>query len=789
MKTLHIKVLRDLSRMRGQLLPIALILASGLGVFVGMRSTMHSLESARSAYYAAQRFGHVFARLVRAPEHVAKQLAAIPGVQRVQTRVVADVTLDIPGLTDAATGRLVSIPALGSPAVNDLYLVRGRMPRAVDAAEVLASEAFVEAHDFALGASLTAIMNGNRQELRIVGVALSPEFTYALPPGVLFPDDKRFGVLWVPRESLAAAFDLEGAFNDVSLRIERDRSVAGVLAEVDRVLERYGGLGSIARAEQQSAFFVENELLQLRTISVMVPVLFLIVAAFLLNVVIGRIITSQREQIATLKAFGYRNREVGLHYALLVGAVVALGCLGGLGLGAWMGGAMTRLYGDYYRFPELPFRLGSMDIIAGLGISVTAAFFGAWSSIRRTVALRPAEGMRPEAPANYRATLMERIGLARLVPSAWRIVLRELERKPLRAAFTIFGVAMATALTIVNTFTIDAIEHMLNVQFGLNQRQDVTLTLVEPRALSALPELEHMPGVIHAEPFRAAPVRLRNGPRQKATAITGVPLTATLSSFLDSDLRQVEIPEEGLTLSTKLAKILEVGVGEMLQVEVLEGARLKTEIRVARIVENYVGLSANMSLSALARLLGEAQTMNGAWLLVDDMRLDELYAAVKATPTVAGVTSRNNLLASVRKLLDESIGVMLFVGHFFSLIMALGVLYNAARVTLAERSRELASMRVLGFRRREVGQILLGEFGLLVAIAIPLGLVIGYWGSAVMAMSPGYNSEQFRIPFVIAPATYARAVLTIVVAALLSGWSTWRKLDRIDLIEVLKSRD
>jgi len=789
LRAIDLKVLRDAASMRGQLAAIALVIACGVGVFVGMRATMGSLESARSAYYAHERFGDVFASLRRAPETVVRRLRSIPGVQRVQTRVVADVTVDVPGMTETAIGRLISIPDRGRPEVNDVRLRGGRMPEFGHWEEVLASEGFVQAHDLQPGDELTAVINGRRQRLRVVGTVLSPEYTYAVGPGSLFPDDRRFGVLWMRRRALATSFDMDGAFNDVSLDLARDADVEAVLQRVDDVLERYGGLGAIARADQTSAFFLENELVQLRTFSLMVPVLFLLVGAFLLNVVVGRIVASQREQIAALKAFGYRDLEVGLHYAKLVAIVLASGCLVGFALAAWMGTAMTRMYTEYYRLPELAFRIGAREAIEALGLSSAAAAVGAWAAVRRTVALPPAEGMRPEAPGSFRPTVLERLGLSRHVPTSARIVLRELERKPLRAMLSVAGIAAATGLTVLNSFTLDSIVHMLNVEFGLQQHEDMNLTLFEPRSVGALSDLRALPGVLLVEPYRSVPVKLHSGPRSKSTAITGIRRTGRLYGLVDVDLNPVTIPEDGLVLSRKLAGILQVEAGDSVRVEVLEGARHERDVQVVRLVETFVGTTAHMDLTALCRMLGEPESLNGARLLVDDASVGDLHAAVKGSPAVAGVISRDAVLSTVRSMLDENLGTFVLISLSFSLAMAFGVLYNAARITLSERARELASLRVLGFRRSEVAAILLGEIALLVAIALPLGLAGGRALAGLMVRTPGYNNEQFRLPLVIAPSTYATAALAVVLAAAVSGWSAWRKLDRIEIVEVLKARD
>lgn len=789
LKAIDVKVLRDLIRMRGQVMAIVLVIACGVGVYIGMSSTMRSLQAARAGYYAQQRFGDVFVSLKRAPAHVGRGLTAIPGVQGVQTRVVADVTLDVPGLMEAVSGRLVSLPDHGPPLVNDLHLRAGRLPDIGAWEEVVASEAFMEAHGFPLGKRVGAVINGTWVQLKIVGTALSPEYTYATAPGQLFPDDRRFGVFWMRRSALASALDMIGAFNDASLRIEGAAHVEEVIARVDDILAKYGGLGALAREDQHSAFFLENELTQLEAFAYFIPILFLGVGAFLLNIVLGRLVAGQRGDIATLKAFGYRDSEVGLHYAKLIGVIITLGWLLGLLLGVWMGALLIRFYGGYFRFPELPYLLGLRAPIEGLVISAIGACLGAGAAVRRTVALPPAEAMRPEAPPVYKPTIIKRIGLEELLPTSVRIVLREFGRKPLRGVLSVTGVAMATALTVAMAFSQDAVRYVLNVEFGLGQREDVRVHLVDPRGTGGVTELEHLPGVLHAEPFRSVPVTLSSGRHSKRTEITGLPPDATLVGLLDEDLRDRPVAEEGLVLSRKLAELLDVRPGDAVHVEVLEGDRQEHEVPVTRVVEGFIGTTAYMSLGALCRMLDEPSTLNGARLIVDESELPDLHAAVKRTPLIGAVTSRNTVLRTVREMLDDNLGTMVRISVGFALVMAFGVLYNTARITLAERSRELATLRVLGFRRSEVAGILVGEMALVVLVAIPLGLLAGYGLAAGLVQSPGYDTEQFRLPLVVASATYATAVLVVLSAGLISGWSAWRRLDGFDIVEVLKTRD
>lgn len=789
MTALDTKVLRDARRMSAQLAATALVMACGIAVFVGMRATMRSLDSAREAYYAAERFAHAFTHLERAPESVAHRLRELPGIELLETRIVADVRLDMPRMPEPALGRVISLPDHAAPAVNGVRLRSGRLPAPGRYDEVLASEAFAAAHGLRLGETIDAVIKGKRQTLRVVGTGISPEYTYSLGPASIFPDDLRFGVLWMRREGLAAAYEMTGAFNDVVARTARDASIRDVLHRLDLALAEYGGVGAVERADQPSAFFVANELEQLATLALVFPMLFLAVASFLVHMVIGRTLTTQREQIAALKAFGYRDREIGLHYAKLIGLVVTAGSFLGVVLGSALGTHMMRMYSEFFRFPHMPFVLGVPETLGAIGATTLAAGLGAWASVRRSVRMPPAEALRPEAPPLYRPALLERLGLDRLVPPAARMVLREIERKPLRAALTVAGIAMATGLTVANAFTFDSVQRMLVVEFGLSRLDDLQLTLIEPRALSTLSDFRHLPGVMLAEPLRTVPVRLRARHRSRSITLQGWQQHATLRALVDERLSPVVMPRDGLVLSRKLAEILAVDAGDSLDVEILEGKRRHVTVPVSRVVETYVGIAAHMELAALSEVLGETAAMNGVALTFDDRRRDAFHTEQRRTPVIVGVSSRAHALDSARDLLDEHIGTWMTISLSFSLAMAFGVLYNSVRISVAERTRDIAALRVLGFRRNEIAGILFGELALLTIVAVPLGLALGRTLAWVLVHSPGFDTEQFRLPYVISTRTDAIAVLTVAAAAVASALAGWRKIGKMDMVAILKTRD
>ena len=787
MRAIHRKLLRDLWHIKGLGLAISLVIAAGVTMAIMYLSNFESLRRTQQAYYERFNFAEVFAACKRAPLHLERRIEQIPGVAAADTRVVANVTLDVEDLEEPVVGRLISIPERDTATLNDVAILVGRYIEPGRSDEVLVSEGFALARDLAPGDSVTAILNGRRRELDIVGIALSPEYVYNIRPSDILPDEGRFGLLWMGREALATAFDMEGGFNDVALTLMPGASEDEVIARLDRLLEPYGGLGAIPRSLQLSHWYLDMELTGLQSVGVLIPSIFLAVAAFLLNVVMNRIISVQREQIAALKALGYTSFEIGAHYTQWSLIIALVGGLLGTVFGGWMGSEMIKLYNNYLRFPFLEYRLSSGIAAGALATSFVAAILGAFGAVRRAVALPPAEAMRPEPPASYRPSLIERMGLTRWLSQPARMVMRNLQRRPGRAVASVTGIAMAVAMLIVGLFFLDAFDELMYVQFNVAQRQDLTVTFVEPASSGALHEIGRLPGVVHAESMRSVPVRLRHDHRSRQVAIMGLAGKPRLQRVVDTSLAAVELPPEGLVLTTKLAELLEVVPGDRVVLEVLEGARPVRQAIVADLVDEYMGMSAYMDAGALHRLMREGGNLSGAFLRIDAARAGELYRRLKLIPAVAGVALKSAAVDELNRVKDESFGIMIFFNVLFAGIIAFGVVYNAARISLSERSRELASLRVLGLTRGEISFILLGELAVVTLVAIPIGLVVGY-GLASLVITV-YDTEVYRFPLMVSARTYGFAALVVLLAATFSGLAVRRKLDHLDLVEVLKTKE
>lgn len=782
------KLWRDLWLMRGQALAIVLVIAAGVSTYVMARCTLVSLKRAQETYYAQYRFAEVFAHLKRAPRSLEQRISEIPGIAQTMTRIVVTVKADMPGMSEPVTARLISIPERGPPLVNQLHLRTGRYIEPGRVGEVLVSEGFAKSHRLVPGDSVSVVVNGRLRELSIVGVALSPEFIFQIRDGDVMPDDRRYGVFWMGEAELAAAFDLQGAFNDVVCTFSAGANTADVLKRLDDLTAPYGGLGAIGRANQSSHEFVTNEMQELRGMAVVVPTIFLGISAFLLNMVVSRLIAMQREQIAALKAFGYTSREIGWHYTQLVLLFVVLGVIIGTLGGFYLGALVTRMYTHFFHFPVFAFYPDYLVVLSACGISSTAATLGTLTSVRRAVSLPPAEAMRPEPPTRFGPSLLERLGPGRSFSEPTKLIFRQLERAPIKSALTCCGIALSVAVLILGSFMLDAVNYAIDSQYNVAMREDLTVLLVDPSTTHTMDAINRLPGVRISEPMRAVSTRLSHGSRFRRLVVVGLSDQAELHRLIDINGQEVALPQEGIVLSRKLGEVLGVQVGDPLLMEVLEGRRGIVEIPVTGLITDFAGTAAYMNRQYLNHILQEGDIVSGAFVAADSGSIDSLYHSLKNAPRVASVNIKGSALKSFRDTVASNLLVMRSFVVSLAAIITVGVVFNSTRISLAERSRELATLRVIGFTRRETSLLLLGELGLLVTIAIPLGLLMGY-GLAAFLIRFSYDTELFRMPLVINRSTYGFAVVSTLLSALGSALVVRHLLDRLDLIAVLKTRE
>lgn len=785
MRTLHRKLLRDLAGLKGQVAAIAVVIAGGVMTLMISVTSLDAIRLSMERFYATHQLADVFASVNRAPEVMAERLREIPGINLVETRVVAPVRLEVPGFDDPVRGTLLSVPDGRQPSLNRLHMVAGSLPESGRANQVVVSEPFAEAHGLGIGDRVRVIIRGRYETLVISGIALSPEFIYQVAPTDLLPDYERYAVMWMNRRALGNAFAMDGAFNNVVASVQAGASTAGVIEHLDRLLAPYGGIGAHDREDLMSHRILLEEIAQLRVMAVVLPGVFLGVSAFLLSVLMGRIVNTQRQQIAVIKAFGYDERDLAVHYALLTGLMVAIGVILGVALGSVTGDLMAALYAEYFRFPETVTRLQLRVVVLAALVAALAAGVGTFRAVAAAVRLPPAQAMRPPAPEQFSRGWMDRSVAGRWLAQTTRIILRNLSRHRLKSAMTITGIGLSGALLLLGSYQFNAVTHMIDTQYRKVLKMDTHVTFIEPTSAHVLAELRALPGVQYAEGYRSVPVRLRNGHLSERNAIEGLPASPQLRGLVDRDLRPIELPAEGLFMTDFLADQLELRPGDRLVVEIMEGRRRVLEMTLAGTVDEPLGLGTYMRLDALNALMREGPAITGTWLLSDPDRRDALYARLWEAPRVAGIGMISQAEDGLRQYMEDTVLVLMSILLLLAGSITFALVYNNARIAFAERARELATLRVLGFTRAQVGWVLIGEIALLTLLAIPIAWLLGTLFAWLLSLA--FSMDMIRIPFHITHQSYAFAAAGVLVASLLSVVLIARRLRHLDMVAALKS--
>lgn len=749
--------MRDLRRTRAEGLAVALVASCAVATAVMAANVRGTLEASLAAYYEEYDFADVFATAARAPDSLLPALRDLPGVIAAETRIAAWAVLMPPAMEVPAVGRILSLPDGRRATVNRIALQAGRNVAAGHPDEVVVSHPFAAAHGLSPGHTLAARIGGGLRTLTVVGVALAPEAVFAVGPGQIVPDDRRFGHLWMSRRALGEALDYQDMFNEVVLRMNSATDAALARRQLDALLAPFGGVASHGRADHPSHAFVQGQLDQVAGLAVVLPPVFLLVAGFLVHGALRRMVAIERRQIGILKSLGIEARTIRRHYLLYAGAIMALGALLGVALGTWMGIELTHLYARFFRFPVMVPVTDVAAMLTVLALVAIVAYIAAAGAVRRAMRLTPAEALRPAPPFAYgRALPWPALG------ARSHMLVRQLLRHKGRAGLTFGATALAMGLIVATAFSFDALDHMIRVTAD-GERQDVTVLTPFPVPEVVLQRLRSMPGVRHAEGFRTSPAELVAGSRRHAAPLTGLPLDGTLRRLLSPDLRPLPPPADGIALTARLADLLAVRPGDEVQL-LLPGAATPRNVTVAALTEQYFGVEATIALPVLNEWLGDGHRFTGARVALEPGAGPDFARALQDVPALAGYVDKHATLAAFRTTMMRTLTVLVSFFVLFAVLITAGVIYSSGRVLFGERRTDLAVLRALGYPRRDVTVLLLAELMVPVLLALPLGAALGRLFGWVIVQ--GLDSPLFRVPLVIGPRTDAAAILaTLLVTA------------------------
>jgi putative ABC transport system permease protein len=787
MLALNKKLLRDLWHMKVQTFSIAIIVIGGIAILLSSWSSYQSLKNARDNFYTNSSFANIFAEFKRAPAGLISQLQQIPGIQSIEGRILIDGIANIPNQEEPAVTRIISIPSGMQPTLNKLYLRKGRLPMEGTETEVAIHEGFAKAHRLQPGDQFQVLIEGHREDVRVVGIAISPEYIYALSAASPLPDDVHFGVLWMSYQTISRLAKQRDAINSITANLNPHFSPPEVIAKLDQVLKNYGALGAYTREQQISHMFVQDEISQQKGTAIVTPLIFLSVSAFLIHVIFSRLIALNRAQIATLKAIGLSNWEVAQHYLKLVILMSLVGTLPGIAIGALMGRAFSKIYLDFYHFPELNFTLSYAAMGIGILCGIGPGILGAWQSIRNAFLLVPAEAMRPLMPPPFHRTLFDKVLPKKKISPMSKIIFRNMFHRPDRLLMIILGMATALGIIVTSLSWSDMISQLLETQFQRIQREDISINFLRPVSANGLQELKKMDGVLSVEGYRSAPIRIRYLNHKREIFLTGWPELTQMRQALSLNLEKIILPDEGLILGRFFYKNWGVREGDTVEIEMLEGTQKKIFLKVAGFSDEMLGLSASVKIQYLWKIFEEQTGYNMATIKADSKKINQLYIELKDIPEISSVVLKTSMYKGFQNTMGKIIRISTLILVTFALAIAIGVIYNSIRVNFSERSWEMASLRVLGFEKWDVFAIIFVEVALQVVLCIIPGCIFGYWFTRLSLQ--GIHTETFALPVIIHSQTYIKASLIVLFSLVVSSWLVYRMIDKLSLVDALKSRE
>lgn len=792
MKVLDRKLIRDLRRSRGLLLAITSIMAVGVACYVALGFAYRNLSTAKNEYYADCRMADFSIEVKKAPLAELAAVERLPGVVEVRPRIQFFATVDIERIAEPLNGIVLSLPDRREPTINDVILRRGGYFTDIRDNEVIVNEKFARHHGLSPGHWIHLILNNRRQELFIVGTAVSSEFTYLVGPGSIMPDPEHLGVFYLKHSYAEDVFDFDGACNQVMGRLApnvRDRPDE-TLRRAELLLDSFGVFTTVPLEQQPSNRFLSNEISGLKAFGVIDPLIFLSVAALVLNVLMTRLAEQQRVIVGTLKALGYYDRQVFGHFLKFGLAVGVLsGVLGG-GLGYWISMAMTGLYRKFFEFPTLANRFYLDIFVQGMVVSLVCSLIGSVHGARSVLRLEPAEAMRPKPPAQGGAIWLERFGrFWQSLSFAGRMMLRNLVRHRFRTTAGVFAAAMGAGMSVNALMLVEATSFLVDFQFSQIQRSDIDLAFKDERPAAALTEARQLPGIDRAEPLFNVGCTFVNGSHSYRSGITGLAVDARLTIPRDLGGRRLRIPDVGLVMSRKLAQILHVARGELVEVRPTKGLREPWRVPVTEIADSYVGLTVYANIDYLSRLTHEELAISGVQLAVNSQRdsLAMLYGELKRLPGVQSVTARADTVANVHETLIKNQRVFIGLLCLFAGVIFFGSVLNSSLVGLAEREREVATLRVLGYTEWQVGNLFLRESMLINTVGTLVGMPLGYllnWGITI-----AYDTDMFRIPVVDPTSSCVATFVLGTVFALIAHGFVQRAIFRMDWLEAMKTKE
>ena len=761
-------------------------MALGVWTYATMNSALFEVEKGKDQYYRVQRLGDAFATVTQIPKTSLSELESIEGIEQVDGRIVGTFRVLMENnQTDVIRLKGISTVIDEKDIRLNAYVHEGNDLK--DLNDILVGHDFYQAYGYAPGDSISLAMNQTKHEFKVQGSIYSPEYVYIVENvNELFSDTTKYNIAYFPEEAMMSILGMEGVYNDLSFSFEEGVRYADVRDELRDTLEKYGLIELYEKEDLFSYLMMEEEISGGRSMSTTLPMTFIGMAAVVLYLMLKRIIEQDRTQIGTLKAFGYSNRTILLHYILYGFITGVLGMFVGIGISLLTIGPYIQFYLDYYKIPMdnvvTDYRYyyigGMMSMIGG----IAGAYFGA----RKIVYLKPADAMRPPAPKPVEKDITLKIPFLRqILNSRGFMAVRNISRNKVRSSFVILGImfsySMMTMIGMMNTL----MDSMFYNQFTHVMKYDAAIVLEKPVNYSGgIQSAMRIDGIHYAEGVLDIPIILKNGYKQTGANLIGIRKGNYLYKVYD-DRREVNLPltRKGIVIGSSLANNLNVNKGDSIYISG-QGFSEDVKIPIEDIVNQSIGSSAYIDLKFMSDLMEQNTRVNTLIFKTDS--IDRIRETLLYSEGVRKIEDKAKTLELYESLLG-SYDFLLVIMQIVAIAIGFTIIYNTAVISMSERSREYATLRVLGLHVNEVKEIMSFEYWILCLVGIILGIPFTRFLNYGIVNS--IEVDAFSWPDTISMQAYIIGGVGCIIAVAIANFTSVKAIKKLDLVEVLKERE
>ena len=778
------KARRAMAANKKSYLACVFLIMVGILMQTALSIAVAGLRESTFGFYRANRLADTYGYVQSMSFSDLDTLRKIPGITAVQGRYVAELRAEVPGSDETVNLRLIAVSPDDETPLN-LPDIDGRA--GTDRSEILVNPAFMQAHNLQAGDKILIFSKGREFSFTLTGTAISPEYVYITKSATqILPDESGFGIGYITMDGMEMLTGDQGVVNSIVFQRAAEVSFDDIKTELEDRLRPFGLKELYDKEDLLSYFFLDMEMTSIATMSTSMPLVFLLLAIIVLYLMLKRVIEQERTQIGTLKAFGYSNRQLIAHY-LSYGAVTGLagGVLGWI-LGYLLSGVYLNMFLQFFMLPGLQSGFDVIGMLRALGFSVGSGMVGAYAGVRTIIRLHPAEAMRAESPRAFRFDILNYISVFRIfLTSRGSMALRSISRNPIRSLFVVISIMFSFGIiSFVGSFE-GLIDKLIFAQLQDMERYQVKLSLAQPlRYREAVESALGLTHVVYAEGLLELPFRASNRHLQKDVVLTGIPDDSVLFHIADTNSSETFTPPRGsLILSNAIADELQVAAGDVITLSA-DFLAEDIEIPVSKVIEQNMGSGSYTSLGFLSDLAGHPDIATAVLLNTDD--LTKLKEAIKSSSVITTIEDKEKTLGGYQAMMGMFSSVYLAM-EVLGTLVAFAIIYNTTTISLSERKREYATLRVLGLSVNEVAEIMNFEYAVLTVCGIILG--IPFTQLLNNSINLMMDTDLFSMPSTLPLSAYLLGVSSCVLAIFLSGRSAIKKIRRFDMVEVLKERE